>query len=1037
MRKISKKIIASILIFLPILAILGTQLHLVKAQPAAASLTGNIFDRGLDENGDGLFDFLEISVEINVTDPAEYKVYVSGLVGNDSSYWWFGQSQSAYLDPGIRRINVTLYGPQIYDQRINPENVSTISLSEIEYSSFGGEASYWLGDEYDIPLSGGSGSGGIYVYTEFNSPFRDAEAKFIVYPNGTVTLAGRLDYANMVPLNTGPSMQGAIRITEDGSLVIASVDSSMEIPVKEASEFPFNSTILSMLETYSDGDVQSELNVTMGLPSGIAAEYPFNTTDVTLVGTYSDGTFNFQLDFSTVLPSYVTSVFPFNTTDSVSVTGDYSDGVVEGTITFHFVSGLPLGDITIDFQGNETDLSLTSDITFIYDVPMPFEAPPPFPEFPLNRTTLDEWLLEINSSITGIEQYSLYNMTMGLFECTQFITTPTYRITGADVTFNVSVHGNFIETLALIMSGSAQNTLMYPFLNATLSSVDSASFQAAYTRSSKQVSTSLTFAYDVRSLVNYLAAPEAREPLQIPPEIPWQLINLTFSMVKDASLKLEYSSANKEIQVYLTATESLSEYWDEIAVLLPDIVPIEAKPYIELLLNTTYCSLESYSEKILYHDGIVDIESTYTIEGDFNAEINHVKEVAMNLLTMISGVPQLSWQIVFLNQTAIDITAFQVDYDLGNTSLTFNFSGLTLTPPIDPADSNPAQFKLERFFNLTADSLFPSSEEQLRITVEGASNVTHAVTLVDTGGAPTPNQTGPSNSYMIWYNQSISSIKDLTFQIGSQAYAARVLVIDQVGDPMQDATVKVYWPNGTLYKSLTSNDFGYTTSFTVDYEYMPYGKYNITATCQGVSAAKSLIISYSGIYTIDLPTTGSQKTETITDPDSVNATNPFVIDATDKTSSELIITEIDKPVEVTMRNMTSLPEGVDPLPGTFKLVGNYVEIIANETDATVNATIRIYYTPEEVAELGLIESSLQICYWNATEGKWIPVESQVNTDEHYVWAVVSHFSIWAIMGQLSPFWTQFWFIALIACVIALIIAVGVVYTVKKKKKTEQ
>ncbi|MCK4478676.1 signal peptidase I [Candidatus Bathyarchaeota archaeon] len=1141
MIRISIRNVLTVTFLLTILSLSLMRIPFAGAESPRASLTGNVYDEGVDKDGDGKFDLLQIGVEFNVSDPGWYDVKVYNLISESYQQLFIeGRSESAYFETGINVVNVSLYGPTIYASSINPLNISEIRLdTTVDYP-------YIPHTIYNVPLSRE------YSYTEFDAPFKDVEARFIVYPNGTVTLAGALDYSDMVVSevnspNTGPTMQGVIGITKDGGLVVASADYIMEIPPKEASEFPFNSTIVSILETYSEGNVQSELNATMTLPAGIAAEYPFNTTDVAITGTYSDGIFNLQLDFLTALPSYIASTFPFNITD-ISAVGEYSNNVAQGTITFHMVSGFPLGDINIEFQGNQTDLNLMSDITFIYDV-MSFELPLPFPQFPLNKTTLDEWLLEINSTLPETGPHSLYNMTMGLFECTQFTTTPTYGTTSADVTFNATVHGNFIKALAFIMSGPAQNMMLCPLLNATLSSVDTLSFQVAYTVSSKQVSLSLTFAYDLRSLVEYLAAPEARyfavagmsmdptllvgdivrvesiadpsqivannetgdiiafykpsdpnvivvhravdkffntttgewyfktkgdnnpspdpwlvphtsligkvvtcipyignlmlyppipsmyiPPMSIPPEIPLQLLNHTFSMLKDASVKLEYSSTNKEFQVNLTATSNLSEYWDEIAALLPDVAPLEIKPFVELLLNTTYCSMESYNESMSYQNGIVHFESTYVIEGDLTAEINHIKQVMMNLLKIMTGVESLPWQLVFLNQTTIDINKLQMNFNYGNTSLTVDFDDLTLTPPIDPVDSDPTQFKLERFFNLTADYPFPSSGEQLKLIVEGGNNVTHAVTLISTGSVPTPNETGPNNSYMIWYNESISNIKDLIFKIEPQTYTARVLVVDQVGDPVQNVTVEVYWPNGTLYMSLTTDDFGYTTTFAVDYAYMPYGEYNITATYLEVSTTKSLIVSYSGVYTINLSIEGSQTTGTITNPETVNATNPFIIDAMNKTSSKLIITEIDKPVEIAIRNVTTLPENVEPPPGTLKALSNYVEIIANETDVAVNATIRIYYTLEQLSELGLDESSLQIHYWNATEGKWIPVESHINTDEHYVWAVVNHFSIWALFGQPSPFWTQIWFLASITCVIVAIVAIVVIFAIKKKKK---
>jgi len=136
----------------------------------------------------------------------------------------------------------------------------------------------------------------------------------------------------------------------------------------------------------------------------------------------------------------------------------------------------------------------------------------------------------------------------------------------------------------------------------------------------------------------------------------------------------------------------------------------------------------------------------------------------------------------------------------------------------------------------------------------------------------------------------------------------------------------------------------------------------------------------------------------ITNPKLVNATNPFIVNATKDAATSLIISEISDPITIVVQNVTE-PEGVDPPPGIWKVLGNYVQINVSNTDITVKATIRIYYTLEQLEASGLDESTLKIHYWNTTLNEWVAIESHVNTEEHFVWANIDHFSLWALMGQ--------------------------------------
>lgn len=119
------------------------------------------------------------------------------------------------------------------------------------------------------------------------------------------------------------------------------------------------------------------------------------------------------------------------------------------------------------------------------------------------------------------------------------------------------------------------------------------------------------------------------------------------------------------------------------------------------------------------------------------------------------------------------------------------------------------------------------------------------------------------------------------------------------------------------------------------------------------------------------------------------------------------------------------------------VLGNYVQITVNDTDITVNATIRIYYTLEQLEALGLDESTLKIHYWNATSGEWVAVESHVDTEEHFVWTNIDHFSLWALMGQ-PPLSTPLWLLVpIVICVVVIAAAVIVIYTRSRKATITQ
>ena len=670
---------------------------------------------------------------------------------------------------------------------------------------------------------------------------------------------------------------------------------------------PFTDAEVTFI-VYSDGRVvmSGALDYT-----DIDLQYTGLVTQGVMAFSKSDGVTSVSANCTLTIPPDVLSEIPFDSIDfTLSSTG--SDDVFDTEIVCSVVlseaiaSQFPFNITDFTATGQYEDNLLTGTITilmlpgFAFDLDVDFEGnrtdlllngtiPVIYGTYyglELNETSLEGLIQEINGTIPGRGPESLYDMTDGILECTMLAMTLTPDDTvDATIDFEATIHGDFVEALAYLP------TIFPPYY-----------------------------------------PPETSELL-------YSALNATYYSVESTSFELAYAHIPKEASMSLRLAE-------ELPPSLPETAPPEIAQLIEALLETRYCSVKSVDLSFSYDDGEGDLETNVVIEGDLNAELNYLKSVLLKYLTVPVVPPQpVSWQWQFINQTEIDVSNFMVSFDLAETSYAGYLEGFAVLPPQDVI--NATSFKLERFFNLTADASFPGERERLKVTVVGGSNATHTVTLFRPETVPEPDVIVSDNRIMIWNNQNPSDLKDLIFNIQPE----------------------------------------------------------------------------TGVTVFD-----------IANPEPINAENPFIIDATETAATSVSITEISEPVTIIVRNVTTPPEDVEPPPGTLEVLGNYVEITASETDISVNATIRVYYTPEQLEAAGLDEDTLEIHYWDATLGEWVSVESHVNTIEHYVWAIIDHLSIWAIMGQppSPPIWTQLWFWAVIGSVIVIVIAAAV-YVARRKK----
>lgn len=1189
--KINRKIVTILLIsFLTfsILSILGGQTSLVDAQLGpevrpgyGASLTGNVSDEGVDTDGDGLFDYLQISVEVNVTSPwMLYSVEVYQLVDPEASYSkyiYVQQSAIVYPKTGLQLVNVSLFGPTIYNSGLNPKKIFQITLSETSLFSILGlsypyslyydlrsnvAAPYYgniIDSLNDLPLSKE------YSYTEFDPPFTGVEAKFVVYPDGRVVIGGEVNYTPTMSLFAGmPSLKGLIThgdasLTSTGLLTVISQNNTVLLPPEYASKFPLNSTTISMLETYSGDVLNTGTNCTMILPPYIASEFPFNSTDASLSITYSEGLFTTEIDYSTTVPMSILppdfevppgseQLFDFvhfllNSTD-VSIVGEYLNGELSGNITISMLPGFALGNLDINFQGNQTYFSLSGDTRVFYGS---------FYGIELDEETLDMILLQLNSTIIGEGPGSLYDLTEGALNCTKLTTakTPvTDPLPGANIHFEMDIKGHFVKAVANSISSAlmpplhfesllyhatalmenlkpliyeeadlANETIfsledlaeaipeeeeriyeiiasledlmilideeevrideivdsleylvrlitgeekdeiaeeisvvivslddllhacmnetqhireivasleglaevvpeeqreqiydlieslgdlmyltdqkvelvywsidslerlpeyiaqeeerermrasIYSALNATVSSVQTTSFELEYIHSTRQASMEFTFVDDVRSLVDELLPLVPPIHPLIPETLP-DILNKTFSCTKTASVQMAYTKTDGRFDFQTIAlAEGLEQVREELTQLIveilqnatlipPEIMPTEMRTLVESLLNTTYCSLESYESSLTYENGRQDGRETYTIQDDLNAELNYVKDIYLQyMLAFYSRYHMpMPWQLSFVNQTEMDIRNLRVSYNFTEPLMTGSIEGFGIWPPIDVI--NATRFQLRGFFNLTREMgpyEPPRKGERLKITIEGGSNITHQTIPFRPPTVPEPDETTSDMRRMVWYNQTLSSLMDMMFDIQ---------IVPGVGE----------------------------------FE--------------------------------------------IVNPELISEANPYVANATKNAATIVEITRISKPAKLYVANLTEPPEGVESPPGTYKVLGKYVCIQCTETDVDMNATIRMYYTPEQLSAAGLDENTLKIHCWNSTLGEWVPIETQVNTSEHCAWATICHFSTWALMGQPSaaPIWSEPWF-WIVTVTIVFVVMVIAAYAIMRKRSPPQ
>jgi len=105
-----------------------------------------------------------------------------------------------------------------------------------------------------------------------------------------------------------------------------------------------------------------------------------------------------------------------------------------------------------------------------------------------------------------------------------------------------------------------------------------------------------------------------------------------------------------------------------------------------------------------------------------------------------------------------------------------------------------------------------------------------------------------------------------------------------------------------------------------------------------------------------------------------------------------------KTIQLNMANETD-PQFLFNGTETQKSIDKFISTTANDTfDWSV---MKIYYNESDLG--GLNESDLKMFYWDSTAHRWTLIgNSGVNTTDNYVWANVTHFSIFTAIEHVEP-----------------------------------
>jgi hypothetical protein len=752
-----------------------------------AYLTGRIYDKGVDTDHDGLYDYLQVSVEANVTATGNYLVSATGLSQGADEWNFFPTSGPFFLSNGIHLFNLTFYGPAIARAEANPTNITGVTLEQtVSVYSTSGQTIEQLSS---ISLSRQ------YNFTEFDHEFTDSHLTLIVNPDGSVGVSAEYNATHMLPPNdNGPVVNASARLWESNNITVGRINGTIGLPPYvtvpwtpytyqfDQDQFPTNQTTADFINRYNNGILTANFNVTSVFPSIVKTQYPFNTTDFALYGTYSGGLLHAQLSTTSTIPQGFASQLPFNVTDVTLKANLGSNNEFRGNITVSIISGLPVGTLIVNFEGNRSAMFFTGYINVPYGT---------YGDMVVNATTVAQLISQIRSNLTGEGPQSLFNATQGTLELANVDITNTSITGGVRIDYNASIRGDFAALMAKLINNPYSYyydnefyPAIYAALNATLSSVDDMSFTLAYTHADQKAQIGLSFDSNVRTLwANALKL--------VPPTLPSNLTqteingitslldagNATAYAVQNAWLNVTYSGtiAQPSLIVSASLVANGTQLKTDTEKLMPDLLSLEYlnAPQIgnitRAYLNNTYATLDSCNTTIHLQSSIVTFRTDFSFKGDLNKQLDAAKTYYVNILNYEDSLMNFTLQPQFriLNETGINISNLDAELQYGRDSAFLTVTGIVLHPPRQVIDN--FRFKMTDFLNVTSEYNEPPIKYQkLKIIIQGGSNSTYTIIPTRPTSVPASDKVSLDGKTFTWENTTLSGLSNMIFNIAYQ-----------------------------------------------------------------------------------------------------------------------------------------------------------------------------------------------------------------------------------------------------------------------------
>jgi hypothetical protein len=626
-----------------------------------AFFTGIISDEGIDDDGDELFDYLKISVEINVTDAGYYGIWFENLVDNYSNYIYAYESFYSKFDVGVYLINLTVYGPKIYSSHIDPVYIERLILEV----SFEWE---WIGldKEQMVPLPV------LYNYTRFES---HAFLTGKVYDKGVDTDADELFDCLEVGLEVNVTEAETYRISVGGlaekldmgakyqgyyQYSVVDLDLGVHIinftfpgPMIAYHHInPTNVTDLSLTEISTYYEVSYVPTVALSTRYNYTQfNSPLNDMQIELA-VYPNATIGISGLFN---HTRIYPIYPYNQQPSVNATlgfstsGDLTTGSVNGTIMLpeypYSYHEFPYNSTTVDFASKYYNGMLNAQLNATMLMPPAGSTTYPFnaSDFSFLATYSDGVL---NAHIWGETEIASYYASQFPFNVTDVTVLADY--TDDEITGNITLHvlsGFPLEDVIIYFSGNRSeisftgsadviygnyfgmeinSTILDDMLSNYTSTIPGQGPDSLYNMTDgllecTALNTTKTPLDDYGARVDYNATISgnftkllATYLIQMlfgpyPPEeaysIVYAALDATLSSVDHASLISNYYYGSRIASIDLTLSSDVKALWNNALQLVPPTVPPENRSLCEAWLkiaNATAYAIDSVYIKADY-----------------------------------------------------------------------------------------------------------------------------------------------------------------------------------------------------------------------------------------------------------------------------------------------------------------------------------------------------------------------------------------------------------------------------------------------------